>query len=456
MLTDRQIVSLVEYVEDHKEFVNHNQVLFDITEGDLLTYLRRTLEAQFSGDSASIAMERAIPVNVLKRIITKLSKLYMDSPLRETENPNDQELIDYYVKEQGIDTFFNDANENFNTYKNCVLELYENEEKLNTRAVPSNGFLPFTFNEVDPTVPEGIIKFIRTDDNKKKIWIYTDEEFIAVDEEGRISRVDENGEPITNPFGVLPFAYSSRSRYLLIPKPDTDLLKMTLNIPVLLTDLAFSSMFLSNPILYTIDANADNMKLSPNMYWNLKSEDPDHKPQVGVIKPEPDLDAQLSMIKDIMALWLQTKNIKATNIGSANVDSAASGIALLIQEMDTTEDRRSQARYFEVLEQDYWRKLATIHNQLASTGQITERRLFSDPANLKVNVTYGSMKVLETKSDIIKRLGEEINTGLTTKARAIRELNPGMEEKEIDELLEEIKGESPVVVVAPNIEETEE
>ena len=447
MLTEKQVLALGEFVEQNRKFIEHNQILFDITEGDLLTYLTKTLEAQFTGDSAKIALERAIPINILKRIVSKLSKLYMTSPTRKTENPTNQELIDYYVKEQDVDTYFNDANENFNTYKNCVLELFEDKNLLNTRAIPSNGFLPFTFNEVDKTSAEGIIKFLLMPGGKKKMWIHTDEEFLAVDDTGKIVREDMSENDGNNPFKVLPFAYMSRSRYLLIPKADSDLLRMTLVIPVLLTDLTFSSMFMSNPIVYTIDANVDNMKMGPNICWNMKSDEPDKKPEVGVVKPDPNLEAQLNMIKDILALWLQTKNIKATNIGSMSVENIASGIALLIQEMDTTEDRQAQTVYFKALEKDYWRKLAIMHNELVIAGRIKEKRLFSNPEELIVDVTYGSMKIIETKAEVVERVTKELAQGLTTKARAIKELNPVMSTEDIVTLMKEIDAEKPKLVI---------
>jgi hypothetical protein len=438
---------LLEYIGKHAPFLDHNKVIFNILEGDLMTYLQRSLQEQFTGNSCQIAIQRAAPINILKKIIDKLSQIYSNPPMRVAKNVSDQELVYYYSKELDINCVMSDANENFNAYKNTAVEIYhdELEQEIYTRAMPSFSFLPKSSDTVNPMRMTEFIKFM-----EKKFWIYTNDSFVSIDTEGNTISTDMAENQGINPYGVIPFAYVSRSKYLIIPDKDTDILKMILLIPVLLTDMNFASMFLSNPILYGVDVNFSNAKLAPNVFWDLKSTEEGKAPQIGVLKPEPDLEAQINLIKEELMMWLDSKNIKTTSSGRITAEGAVSGISLIIQEMDTTKDKEKQITFFKKFERDFWKKLAVIHNFHAMNGSVENRKLFSP--DFDIEVIYPEQRPVEDRESKVRRLKAEVDAGFKARRSAIKELNPNMSDEQVEEEIEEMDEKNIVEVV--NVNET--
>lgn len=454
-------------IEANKDKLDYNERIFDILEGDLMSELVKSLKIQLSDGASSIAIQRAAPINVLKKIISKLSRLYTEPPKRETSNPVNQELINEYSA-KGVNQSFQAANEAVNSYKWTTLELYfdTDSQLLKSRVVPSHMFVPFGLDPVEPLRVTGIIKMMGSikDDSgveKNRFWIYTDDQFFSIDQNGALIKedmTDEFGEvDSVNQYGVNPFEYISTSNYLLVPKPDTDTLQMTLLLPVLLTDMNFGSMFLAMPILYGIDVDASNMKMSPNHFWNLASTINENgqpsKPEVGVIRAEPDLNAMMESAINQLSLWLDSRNIKPGTIGKLTAENFASGVSKIISEMDTVEFRKSQMPIFKKSEQSFWIRLAKMHNRLVEAGLISNKPMFVDPDNMVVNVTYPELPILQSREEKIRELKSEVDAGFTSRRRAIRSLNPDAEDGFEDDLMLEIDNERTVYIDASQTSE---
>jgi hypothetical protein len=447
------IEMLLKYIRDNSKFLEYNEQIFNILEGNLLDKLCKTIDEQLSHRSATIMKSRAIPLNVLKKIIEKLSKLYFQTPTRTTENPINQELIDYYSVNTGINTHLGNCNENFNAYKNCSIEIIENEEEraLNFRAIPSHQFLVWSDNVFNPMKVTGYVKFMglyqdKDGTKKNRLWIYTNEGFRAITSEGELIPEDMAINEGINPFGIIPFSYLTRSDYLLIPMEDTDTLRMATMIPLLLSETSFASMFLANPIIYGVDLDIENLQLSPAQFWNFKSLDPESKPTIGVIKPDLDMKQQVDYAKDLLSLWLETRNIKAGAIGSIDAQGAASGIALAIREMDTTQDRMNQEKHFQKFENDLWRRVGIMHNKLASVKRLEMNKQFVNPEDMKVVVDYADQAPLQDEATEIANTVMLLNAGLISKSQALRRIHDNLDDNELEKLMLEIEGDEAIIV----------
>ena len=445
--------SLLKYVKSQTDKIQYNENLYQIREGDLLSKLEAELQNQLSeGESVKYAKQRAAPINVLNKIVSKLSKLYALPPTRTTENTANQELIEFY-EDQGINSHLQLLNEGYNTYKWSTIELFEDpeEEQLDFRTLPSHQFLMHSQSLYNPLKPTEFIKFMgeyETQEGRKvqRYWVYSKDEFISVDQDGNpISEdmVENEGE---NPYGIIPAIYVNKSRFELVPLVDSDTLRMTMIFPLLITDMNFGSMFLSLPILYGVDVEAKNLKIAPNYFWDLKSEEEGKTPTVGVLKPEPNLEGQMKFAIQQLSVWLTTRDIKPGTIGDLSAENFASGISKIISEMDTLENRKQQEQYFMSVEKTLWKKIAIMHNMLARAGRITNRKLFSDPENLEVNIKYEEEKIIEDRAAKVERLTQELNAGFISRFSAIKELNPDMGEDEIEDEIKEIEGERTLIV----------
>ena len=460
----KYIEGIISYAQSQAEKIEYNNTIFEIMEGDLLKYVGETLSRQLSANNAVIAMERAAPINIWNKIVKKLSKLYVAGVKRTTENPADQELIEYYEK-KGLNRHFGNLNENYNAFKWSSLEIFEDEEikSLRFRAVPSNQFLAYSDDPVDPLRITAIIKFMGIHNDamgvkRQKFWIYTADEFVATLDNAELVLEDMEANQGINPYGVIPFQYASMSEYILVPNPDLDTKQMTCLIPVLITDQNFGSLFLSLPIIYAVDAGLENLPVSPNMFVNLKSDSEDGKQaQIGVVKAEPNLEAQMNHVKNQLAMWLESKDIKPGTVGgNMTAENFSSGISKIISEMDTLENRKMQEEVFQDVETKFWKRLAVMHNELAKVGRLETRKVFSDPLALEVTVEYAEEQIIESRSDLVQRLKEERNAGFMSTKKAIQTLNPKMDEGVIEDLMQEIDDEGVSIVVEDNNGPTED
>lgn len=448
--------------------------LFAINEGELLPFVEEALAAELSPTAFERARKRISPVNVLPKVVSKLSTLYNLGVSRTVEEDDEtgsqnvevnQEIVDYYVKEFGMDPRMDLSQEQFNLNKYTALEPYldtTSEEPVpKLRILPAHTFWVYSDNHMDPTEPTVFIKILggfnkhtgeAAEDGTfetRTVTVfmgYTDTDIIAFDSDGeaRPEFMESNPEGI-NPYGQIPFIYIANSEYSLIPNPNTDTKPLTILIPKLLTDLNYASQFMSHSIIYAIDANIEGLSGNPDAVWNVKSETTQdgadvNRAQIGTIKPEVDIAETLNLIKTQTQMWLDTMGLRASSVGDLTVENAASGISKLIDESDATAVREGQAVKYQDVEREFWELVGVMHNTWLEMGEnLKERRVVT--GDLKVRVEFPPQEPVKDEEKIIRTEAMKLKEGLTSKRRAIAAANPDLDETEVDELMEEIKKE---------------
>ena len=449
------IDKLAEYVKSKGELLEHNRQLFDIYEGLLLDYVLADLKKQLSSDSYDGIKHRVAPINILKRVIEKLSKLYNQTPLRwlENENEQDHELFEWYQKTLKIDQIGMLYNEFYNLFKNSAIEPFIKDGKPALRVIPSDRFLVYSDNVVDPTEPTHFIKlmgmqaYTRNGQQKQGlvIYVYTDEEFLPIVMDGNETFVMDdllaslNNPEGINPYGKIPYIYVNQSNHSLIPPIDTDTLRMTKMFPILISDLNFAIMYQAFSIVYGINIDDENIRMSPNAFWRFKS-DPStqQKPELGMLKPSVDITQVSQFIGQQLSFWLQSKNIRPGQVGTLAPDQMSSGIAKIVDEMDTWEARQKQVPVFETAEMKLWALILNHMHPYWVANKMIDQNMYFSPGQA-VNVQFPEQKPMVKRSEILADLKVELDLGLTTKKEAMIKLNPDMSEPEIDELLKEIE-----------------
>ena len=149
MLKD-DIEWLLTIIDSKKPQLEFNQKLFEIMEGNLLKYVLDALKSQLSANAFETASKRVVPINILRRIVNKLSKLYSVSPKRTTEIESDQLLVDLYSQNGVLDKFYGNHNLNFNSYKYSALEFFIEDRILKQRAIPATQFIVASNDKVNP------------------------------------------------------------------------------------------------------------------------------------------------------------------------------------------------------------------------------------------------------------------------------------------------------------------
>lgn len=461
-----RIESLVKAVKSYDNYLVHNFELYDIFQGNLLPYIQKDLAAQLSTQSYQQAQFRIPPINVLRRIIEKLAKVYTIPPIRVvTGSAQEKDLFDFYAECFRINQMMGLANSYFNLFKNSLLEPYlyrpnpMETGKPRLRVIPSDKFVAISEDSQDPTVVttvvicQGKYKPTPTGGERKYYKAVDKYGFIYFDEDKRdvtmLFAPDDNPEGI-NPYQVLPYVYLNKSEDRVMPIQDTDTKRMSILIPSLLADTNYASMFQAFSILYGIDVSDQGLVMSPNAFWTFKTEPgSDSKPQIGSISPQMNVDGSLNLIASQLAFWLNSRGIRPGAIGDINASNFSSGISKMIDEMDTADDRRSQVPHFKIAEEELWDLvLHKMHPVWVDSGMMENRTLFSPTSY--VTVTFPEQVPMSRRADLVKEANEEINAGLTTRRRAIKRLNPDLTEEEIEALILEIEAGTEVTVDESN------
>jgi len=450
-----QIKPITEFISSKKEYLQHNEDLFTIYEGDLLSFVEKALKEQLNEQSYEQARGRIAPINILKRIVDKLSKIYQQNPSRHVIDGSeaDSELLKWYENSFKIDQKMNVCNEFFNLFKTSLIQPYLHNRIPQLRVIPSDRFLPYSDDNVDPTNPTAIIIYDRESvdsaGNRTKVYyIFTDTEFLIFNDKGEIlyDEMAEFGNPEgINEIGKIPFIYVNRSNNLLVPYQDTDTKRLTVLISVLLSDLNLGVLFQSYSILYGINVQSHNLSFNPNAFWILENEDPEKKPEIGMIKPQIDIDAVLGLIQSELSFWLNSRGIRPGSIGELTNTNFSSGISKMIDEMDAFEERKKQVDFFTDAENSLWDLIFNYMNPYwVKNNMIDTKHLFTPTADVQIN--FAPQVPMLQRADLIKELKEELSAGFTSRRRALQQLNPKLSEEEIDDLIAEIDGERTIDV----------
>jgi hypothetical protein len=451
------IALILKAYEKSGPILQHNCELIDIYEGNLLEYVVKDLAKQLSEKSLKAALPRIAPVNLLRRVVDKTANIYSPEPSRRIAGgtPRDQELFDWYREHIPVNDVMTQGAEMYEMAKSSLFQPYAHEGKPALRVIQPDYFFVLSTDKVDNMRPTHVVTFDFEEKAGEKVAVftaYTKDEILIFDQYKNIDRAAMaamgNPEGI-NPIGALPFVYASASKFRLMPTPDSDLMRMTRLFPVLITDLNFAVMYQCFAIIWTKNLAPKEYVLSPNVMWDLqKDQSVEGDADIGTIKPEVDYDGVLTLVQSQLSIWLNSRGIRPGAIGKLDGDKFGSGIARMIDEMDTFEARSKLAARFQRIEVELWDLIMhKFHPYWVATGQIEMRELFSQDA--KLEVVFPGQQPLTSRGQMVTDLKAEVDAGFTSRHRAIQALNPLMTEKEVEELEQEIAAEKAAGATEP-------
>ena len=443
---------LVEHANMNKSYLRHNMNLFEIYEGKLLPFVEEDLRKMIPHSFETIK-ERIAPINVLKKIVDKLARIYQENPQRMVIDGTDQdmELLEWYDLNFMTDKNMNVSNEFFNMHKASLVQPYVHLGKPRLRTIPNHNFLVYSNDPVNPLRMTHLVVVVKEDATagitKKKMHVWTDEEFFIVVSDGKKTEIQhremmENNNPDgINPYGKIPYAYINGSANLLQPLVDTDTFKMTKLIPVLLSDLNYAVMFQAFSIMFGIDVDSENLNMAPNAFWAFKSDaSTDKAPQIGSIKPQVDIDQVLGLIQAELAFWMNTRGLKPGAVGQVGAENFSSGVSKMIDEMDTSEMRQRQAQIYREAEFNLWELVFKhMHPVWVQGNMIENNAMFTESAHVITN--FPPQLPIISRGQLVADLKNEVDSGFISKRQAIKKLNPQLNDEEVSELLEEIEEE---------------
>lgn len=459
-----EIPELLTWIQDNQPRLDHSFDLLCIYEGDLLKFIEQMFRAEMGTQTFEAVLPRIPPINFLRKIVDKLATIYQQKPMRLVENSEDEEdqaLLDFYVDLFDMDTNWNQGNEFLSLDKINLMQPFFNTAtgKPDCRAISNDKFLPFSRDVIDPTTPTHIMTKMQTMRKKSKgqdsnrfgvkrgeffqvdiWWAYTDEEFIIFDTDGelRVDLMEEVGNPDgVNVFGEIPFTYINSSKNFLLPPKDSDTKRMSVLIPALLGDLNYAAKFQSFSQIFAFNIDKEKWTIAPNsVHFADDKPNAEGQARVQVVKPEVDIPQVVGLITAELNMWIDSKGIKPGSVGNVSNDNM-SGIAKAIDEGDASSIREKSASLYSREETGFWDLvLNKMHPFWVANNLVPNRHIFSEGA--RVVTTFPEQRPLISRKDLVETVILEMTNSLESRIRGIMRLNPNMTKDEAEELAAEI------------------
>jgi hypothetical protein len=313
----------------------------------------------------------AAPLNIIVKVLNKLTQIYTFTISRIAKNASDQPLIDFLVKHLEIDGFMGVANNLVNGMRCSLVQLYQKEDyTLGMRIIPASRFYVYSTSLVDPTKPNVYVLFMgntKSINNPKKktslFFFYTDTEFYAVDGEGKIRNEHMPDGPV-NKLGFAPFEYINKDVFDLHPEPNYDFLQLCLQPSVVYTDAIVANYYQSFPvrILTGADLESSHIDMNPHSIVTLVADrSSPNQPTLTEMASTLDTSKSTGLADRIIELIYSIYDIESSG-SDGGTASSESGIALSIKSSSLVENRKNQIEIFRPRENSLWKKIAKFHN----------------------------------------------------------------------------------------------
>lgn len=434
---------LLEVYDAKKQYLKNNQVLYDIYSGNLLPYLQNIMKGSLSERYYQTIKDRILPVNILDRYIGKVATAYSKPPKRSSKSGDEtiNDFVSFYADRLDINSSGMIVDSFSNLFKGYAWEPYiDLKGRPQLRELPFDRFFVYSESEVSPETETIFVKMVKQVGDKILFFSYTDQEFDAFysDESDAFQYLQENNG--VNLIGTIPFVYGKRDKNRLYPVQDTDLYGMITSLPIMLSDGAGAQMYQAFSVLYGVDVESENLTISPNAFWNFKSDkSTDKQPTVGVLTPTADTEKVLSFATQVFTLWLETKGIRVGSVGNLNAQSFSSGISKIIDEMDVFEIKKKSIQWYEKDESELWNeKMKLIHNYWIDSKSVDVSKVppkVGDSVEMDVQIVFDEPKPMVARSEEIANCKAEVDLGTMTIEQAIRKLHPEYSEDLIQETI---------------------
>jgi hypothetical protein len=431
---------IIEYIKEHRQFLASNHQALDIYEGNLLPYVHDIMRSSLSPNYYHSIKDRILPINILQRYIDKVSTTYSKPPIRSSDNQKSLEFVEFYSNTFHINNSGQLADVYSNLFKGYAWEPYIDKSGVPAlREIPYNSFLVMSDSMVNPEEETIFIKFMgkkTKEEDSLLLFVYTDEEFDAFymsGEEASEFLVDNQG---VNVIGTIPFVYGKRQKNRLIPVIDTDMLSIAKALPCLISDGAGAQMYQAFSIIYGVDISTENLKMSPNALWSIKSDrESDKNPQLGVLTPTAQTDKIMEFVSTTFSLWLETKGVRVGSVGSANGSNLSSGISKIIDEMDVWELKKKSQYWFKKDEEELWNeKMPKIHNYWIKSGLLNPAMIppmMPENQDPEIYVEFEAPRPMISRTEEISQIKAELELGTMTLEQAVKKLHPDMDDDDI-------------------------
>lgn len=463
---------VMEFIRSQQGYLENCEKLFDIYNRNLTPYLEERIDKDMQSlNSRAECKSRLAPINILPKIVNKLSSVYSINPDRDMTGM-DKGLFDELLKSTNFDSEMRQANRFLNLFRIVAIEPVAGVDAdgvplVNTismlRVYPAHKFLLMD----DGTIDKRVICFIKIIGSARKTTLdergipvsrdvvvyeaYTDTQFIQFDNEGVTKTMlefqDESGNIIRdgvdnikpNEFGKIPIVWMTRDVVTTMPPKDVDTYSMVTLLPLLFSDMNYALKYKCFSVMYTIGLSAPKGAMAPNSILKFDKDSNiigDNQGELNQISPTVAVSEMLEAIYAQYSMWLESRGIKMSSIGGGSTQTSnASGIAKAIDQGEVIEDVVYQRDIVTNMEEKLFSLMGLfLGNNLRVTTSFSETSLLPETNTEKDNRIIAKMQnKLISWSQAIKQTNPELTT------LQLQEMIAEIKAKELEEKLEEMK-----------------
>jgi hypothetical protein len=422
--------------------------------GGSFDLLSEAIRREFKNPNTVYELEgRLVAINIFKKVIKKLAAVYVESPVRAPvdENSSDAELLEDYEDALKFNIRQKQANRYLEAYQKNLKEIFTgNDGKPYIKNHAPHTYEVFNIINPDKAQPDLVCKIIvdNVDPLSCVFHWFSDESFWVTDGTGTVirDRMDllnnKNGK---NPARTLPFVYKCKSTDSVDPEIDDSLLRISIALPIVLTDLFFACKYQCWSMIYTIGVKGDidrNPSSIVQLDFSDGAVDGGRQPVVGSINPNVDSDKVIGMIESTLAMFLSTMGLSAGTISlGKSARDVVSGVSKILDSAEVVEGKKDQHDDMIDDEDMTWRKLKQLipywrRNQRLG---VELNREFSK--TFSVSVSFKEPKPMLSEKDALELAEKKLKMRLTTYRRVLKEFHPDYTDDQIEDLLQEILDE---------------
>jgi hypothetical protein len=421
---------------------------------------------------------RASNINIAKKIVGKLARTYAGGVSRSTGEDTSTEQVSAIAQILEIDQKMKKADRYLELANNCIVltlpEANESESagdsvfyNLKTKVM-----LPWQYDVIEDAGDREQMRVLilsdfhdtsyshsdgtdqtiadadsyMTGNTKQYIW-WSDKHHFTTDGEGRIIQ-ELSPEESENPIYKLPGTkVAAEQDGKFWAEGGEDLIEGSILVNTIITDL-LSIAFIQGwgQIVITGKNIKSNPEGGPHNALVLEY-DPDAdepKPDFQVVSANPPIESWLKIVEQYVALLLTTNDLSPSTVSmKLDVSNMASGIAMIVEMAEATNNIEDKQKEFSDAERSHWEVIKRWHNyyydkkllsaDFAGLGRIDDQAV--------VSVKFNDLKPIITEKEKLEIIEKRRALGLNTEAEIIMRDNPGMSSEEAEEKLLKIREE---------------
>jgi hypothetical protein len=214
---------------------------FLIFNGKIKEIVKETISKEFKKPETIYELyARLVPLNVLKKIVTKLAGVYIESPVRSSSDQNelDEEFIADLEEAMALDVRMKEANRYFKLFKRNLMQIYIDNGKPQVRNLPRHTYEVFSMSGTTPNKVDAVCVILQDSKEKdeQRLAIWDNDSYFIVNGKGDVQQKEMNAlnnPKGVNPYKILPFVYTNEASYSVDPIQNDDLLWMSIVIIIL-------------------------------------------------------------------------------------------------------------------------------------------------------------------------------------------------------------------------------